>query len=97
VIGTLNAVIVNGVEPSLNECGKNTLNNNPSSLTEKEEEGMKCPCCEGEGGYTDVVTDEGQGPYYPCDFCNDNCSVNIFMWLEWMWDCVIMEWFRKKL
>ena len=54
---------------------------------------LKCPCCNGEGGYTDVITDDGQGPYYPCDFCNDETTVSLWRWWIWQWDCVIMEWF----
>lgn len=30
-----------------------------------------CPVCEGKGGYKEVVTDDGDGPYYPCYCCGD--------------------------
>lgn len=55
---------------------------------------MKCPCCEGEGGYTDVILDDGSGPYYPCEFCDDKGSVSIYKRIEWLWDCVILDYFR---
>lgn len=46
---------------------------------------MKCPCCKGEGGYKEVILDDGTGPYYPCGYCDDNTTVSIFKWLNWFW------------
>jgi len=50
-----------------------------------------CPCCDGKGGYTEPVIDFGQGPYYPCDFCNDEEKVGLKQFIRWHWDCTIME------
>lgn len=29
-----------------------------------------CQDCGGVGGYTDVILDDGTGPWEPCGFCN---------------------------
>jgi hypothetical protein len=55
---------------------------------------MKCPCCNGEGGYTEIVLDDGTGPYYPCGFCNERCTVSIIDRFIWWWDCEVNEWFN---
>jgi DnaJ-class molecular chaperone len=38
----------------------------------------ECPDCHGEGGYTEVITDDGRGPRYTCGFCNGKGTMNIF-------------------
>ena len=46
---------------------------------------FKCPCCNGKGGYTEPVLDFGIGPYYPCDFCQDETKVGFkkaFLWFK---------------
>jgi len=58
---------------------------------------MKCPCCNGEGGETEAVLDYGEGPYYECGFCKGEGTVNIFKRLEWLWDCQIMEYVRRRI
>ena len=58
---------------------------------------VKCPCCNGEGGEHDIITDDGQGPYYECGFCNGNGTVAIWQRLVWLWDCQIMDWVRRRL
>lgn len=49
---------------------------------------LKCPCCEGKGGYTEPILDFGIGPYYPCDFCNEYRKVTLWKWFVWQRDCV---------
>lgn len=36
-----------------------------------------CPICKGKGGYTEPVTDDGRGPYYPCGYCDDKAMIEI--------------------
>jgi hypothetical protein len=38
----------------------------------------ECPDCHGEGGYTEVITDDGMGPHYTCGFCNGKGTMNVF-------------------
>jgi hypothetical protein len=49
---------------------------------------VECPCCNGEGGETEVITDDGRGPYYECGFCNGTGTVynpiKRFRW--WYWE-----------
>ena len=42
-----------------------------------------CPCCDGEGGWTDIVDPELGGPYYPCDYCHEEGRVTLYGWLLW--------------
>jgi hypothetical protein len=56
-----------------------------------------CPECKGDGGETDVILDDGSGPYYPCEVCNRKGYMNPFKKLYWkilcfLWDC---EWYQK--
>lgn len=51
---------------------------------------MKCPVCKGEGGYKEVILDDGTGPYYPCDYCDDTGAVNIIKWVRY-WCCIIYD------
>jgi len=30
---------------------------------------MRCPACHGDGGRTEVILDDGTGPWEPCCFC----------------------------
>ena len=55
-----------------------------------------CPCCDGTGGETEAILDDGSGPYYPCCFCDEEGKVGIVRRLIWLWDCQIMEWWRYK-
>ena len=36
-----------------------------------------CWVCKGKGGETEVVTDDGRGPYYPCNYCEDKGMIEI--------------------
>ena len=36
-----------------------------------------CPYCKGRGGYTEVILDDGTGPYEPCYACDDKRMVEI--------------------
>jgi hypothetical protein len=38
----------------------------------------QCPVCRGEGGEKEIITDEGLGPWYPCEFCNGKGYMNVF-------------------
>jgi hypothetical protein len=42
---------------------------------------MICPFCDGEGGETDVILDDGTGPWEMCGFCNGTGKLNIFKWI----------------
>ena len=49
---------------------------------------MKCPCCDGVGGDLDVITDDGQGVWYPCGLCDGTGKVRFreyafYKYLEW--------------
>jgi hypothetical protein len=49
---------------------------------------MTCPCCFGEGTYTDTVTDDGRGPSYECGYCGKGeGKINFFLWIAW-WLCI---------
>ena len=56
-------------------CIKNILENIKDVLT-------RCPDCKGKGGYTDVILDDGTGPYYPCGFC-DGGYMNVYKKVYW--------------
>ena len=36
---------------------------------------MQCPSCHGEGGYTELILDDGSGPFYDCGFCGGTGDV----------------------
>jgi hypothetical protein len=48
---------------------------------------VTCPCCEGDGGETEVILDDGTGPYYPCEYCHETGHVinpwKRFLWWSW--------------
>jgi len=47
----------------------------------------ECPLCKGHGGETDIITDEGLGPYYPCLLCHEKGYLNIFKKLDFfIWE-----------
>lgn len=52
-------------------------NQNTERYGGKGKKYFPCWVCKGQGGYTDPVTDEGQGPYYPCDYCGDQGVIEI--------------------
>lgn len=56
---------------------------------------MKCPSCKGEGGYTDVILEYGQGPYYPCNFCDDETTVKFTHWLSYQ-IIIFKDWLYDK-
>lgn len=57
---------------------------------------MRCPICEGEGGWTEVIDYWIGGPYTPCLTCNETGNINL--WLRftiWYWEHLpirIVEW-----
>ena len=56
---------------------------------------FRCPCCQGYGGFNEQIID-----YYvltePCGFCNEAGAVSLRGRLMWLWDCQILEWWRKR-
>lgn len=48
---------------------------------------IECPACNGEGGETEVILDDGSGPYYPCGYCNEKGVVlnpyKRILWWYW--------------
>lgn len=44
---------------------------------------IKCPICDGEGGWYEYVLYRGSGgrPYYRCVYCTDG-TISIFKWLD---------------
>ena len=46
---------------------------------------MKCPACDGKGGEYEPILYKGLGggPYYPCEFCDDEGHMGFFNWLLW--------------
>ena len=51
-----------------------------------ETHGLTCQECRGAGGEIDVITDEGQGPWEPCDWCEGTGLVTRWIrgaWLRW--------------
>ena len=52
----------------------------------------ECPLCNGDGGELDIITDDGAGPFYECNWCDGNCEVGIYNYLiakyEWwgLWE-----------
>lgn len=55
-----------------------------------------CPCCKGKGGYTEAVLDYGQGPYYPCDYCDDEGYVGLRKAFRWWWWVTLENYKRIK-
>lgn len=66
-----------------------------------------CPACDGEGGETEIITDDGRGPYYECGFCKGEGEVGL--WKKFQWDIMIVKfpildgvwttlsrWFQKR-
>ena len=53
----------------------------------------RCPECKGEGGYTEVITDEGQGPRYPCGFCKKG-YMNTFKKIYWL---IVLASYKKVM
>ena len=46
---------------------------------------IKCPCCNGEGGWTEVVDYWLGGPHYDCEFCHGTGRVGPWRRHEWWW------------
>jgi hypothetical protein len=42
---------------------------------------MKCPWCDGAGGETDVILDDGSGPWEICGLCNGTGKVSLYTYL----------------
>jgi hypothetical protein len=42
-----------------------------------------CPICKGKGGETEPILEDGSGPYYPCDACNDTGFIEIDSDIHW--------------
>jgi len=42
---------------------------------EKKARARQCPSCHGEGGYKDVILDDGSGPVEVCGFCSGTGEV----------------------
>jgi hypothetical protein len=59
-----------------------------------------CPCCNGDGGETEVILDDGTGPYYPCEYCHESGIVlnpwKRFLWWLWTHEDVKAEKKRKR-
>jgi hypothetical protein len=47
----------------------------------------RCPYCHGEEGWTEPITDDGQGPYEPCGICDGKGTMNILKKLYWVPIC----------
>ena len=64
-----------------------------------------CPCCEGKGGYRDIILFDGigGGPYYECVYCHDDLYVNFFRWFSYKytdWKYIphnLIVWIKCKL
>ena len=37
---------------------------------------MICPACQGNGGEIEIITDDGQGPWYECGFCKGTGKIS---------------------
>jgi len=58
----------------------------------------ECPLCKGRGGETDVITDDGLGPYYECTLCDGKGFLNIFKKLNFLiWEKIWETDFYKKI
>ena len=56
------------------------------TYVETKGNGFVCQECRGRGGEVEPVTDEGQGPWYDCGFCEGTGLVTRWMrgwWLTW--------------
>lgn len=42
-----------------------------------------CPSCKGKGGEVDPILDDGSGPYYPCDLCDDSGFIEVDSEMHW--------------
>lgn len=43
---------------------------------------MKCPMCDGEGGYDEIIDPFLGGPYYRCGYCQGRGVVGVWKWLK---------------
>lgn len=58
---------------------------------------MKCPICEGEGGWVEVIDYWIGGPYSGCNTCDGDGDVSLWTLLSiWFWEHVpirFLEWY----
>uniref|UniRef100_A0A6M3LJ19 Uncharacterized protein n=1 Tax=viral metagenome TaxID=1070528 RepID=A0A6M3LJ19_9ZZZZ len=54
---------------------------------------IECQCfdCKGMGGYTDIVCDDGTGPFEPCGICNGTGELTIFKWIKFK---ILLWWYK---
>lgn len=45
-----------------------------------------CPHCDGDGGWTEVVSYELGGPHYDCEYCDATGRVYWQRWLSYRWN-----------
>jgi len=57
---------------------------------------FECPECNGIGGEKDVILDDGTGPWYPCEVCNEKGYMNPFKKIQWKILCALWERKQKK-
>lgn len=62
---------------------------------------MKCLSCGGEGGETNVILDDGTGPWDECGFCRGSGELALFKWLYfrvmfWWWKAPTYEQEKKN-
>ena len=58
---------------------------------------MKCPICEGKGGWTEIIDPEIGGPYFRCWTCNQTGGISLLKRLSiWFWESApvkFVEWY----
>ena len=46
---------------------------------------MKCPICKGDGGWKEVILDDGTGPWYECCYCKETGEVTRSDYMKYIW------------
>jgi len=55
-----------------------------------------CPCCSGEGSWTDIISWEIGGPTERCGFCDGYGRVGLWKLARWVWQVDIVDEIRTR-
>ena len=52
---------------------------------------MRCPVCEGNYYEKEVILDDGTGPEYYCEYCDEG-KIGLFRWIKYY----VENWYAEK-
>lgn len=59
---------------------------------------MKCPVCNGDGGFHDYPAGEGTHVFEPCIYCKETGKVSFVKRVNyWLWQSVLPDWYFELL